>query len=91
MRVFLSAGVLFAASVAMSGCAVMKTYETQLDVCQGANGLAQTAKVTKSSGDAAVDAYAVKQASSAVVYAADANKPCHPLTVEYRSVGEKPA
>ncbi|HVY87348.1 MAG TPA: hypothetical protein VG942_00665 [Hyphomonadaceae bacterium] len=91
MRVFLLAGVLLAASVAISGCANIKTYQTQLDVCQGENGTAQSATVTKSSGDPAVDAYAVKQASSAMVYKADGNKPCHPLTVEYRSVGEKPA
>jgi hypothetical protein len=72
-----------------SACANFKTYQTQLNVCQSANGLGQSATITKSSGDPEVDAYALKQVPTAVAYAADASKPCHHLTVEYRSVGEK--
>ena len=91
MRIFLPACAILAASFAMSGCAVYKSYQTQLSVCQGGNGVAKTATVTKSSGDPAIDAYAVKQAEGGIVYKVDPNAPCHALTVEYKSIGEKPA
>jgi len=87
MRILLPA---FAAllAVAASGCATMKTYQTQLDVCSGSDGTVQSAKVLKSSGDQNIDAHALKQVAPAMVYKEGASTSCHPVTVEYRLYGK---
>lgn len=85
MRIALSVAAL--ACLAAAGCVTQRTYETVLDVCSSGNGTVKTAKVVKTSGDAAVDAYAVKQVTGGMVYQESEQLVCRPLTVEHRVSG----
>jgi hypothetical protein len=85
MRIALSIAAL--ACLAAAGCVTQRTYETVLDVCSSGNGTVKTAKVVKTSGDAAVDAYAVKQVTGGMVYQESEQLVCRPLTVEHRVSG----
>lgn len=85
MRIALSIAAL--ACLAAAGCVTQRTYETVLDVCSSGNGTVKTAKVVKTSGDAAVDAYAVKQVTVGMVYQESEQLVCRPLTVEHRVSG----
>ena len=86
MRITLPA--LFALA-AVAGCASYKIYETELDVCSSGNGTVKSAKVTRSSGDPKIDAYAVEKVAPSVVYQGTEQVTCRPLTVEYRMTGER--
>ena len=79
---------LIALTAAAGGCANYKIYETQLDVCSSGNGTVKSATVTKSSGDAEVDAYAIKKVAPSMVYQGTDDVTCRPLTVEYRMYGQ---
>ena len=85
MRLVLSATAL--AGLLLAGCATQRTYETVLAVCSSGNGTVKTAKVVKSSGDAGIDADAIK-AGQAMVYQPTAELTCRPLTVEHKAYGE---
>ena len=85
MRIALSIAAL--ACLAAAGCVTQRTYETVLDVCSSGNGTVKTAKVVKTSGDAAVDAFAVKQVTGGMVYQESEQLVCRPLTVEHRVSG----
>ena len=85
MRIALSIAAL--ACLAAAGCVTQRTYETVLDVCSSGNGTVKTATVVKTSGDAAVDAYAVKQVTGGMVYQESEQLVCRPLTVEHRVSG----
>ena len=85
MRIALSIAAL--ACLAAAGCVTQKTYETVLDVCSSGNGTVKTAKVVKTSGDAEVDAYAIKQVTGGMVYQESEQLVCRPLTVEHRVAG----
>ena len=85
MRIALSIAAL--ACLAAAGCVTQRTYETVLDGCSSGNGTVKTAKVVKPSGDAAVDAYAVKQVTGGMVYQESEQLVCRPLTVEHRVSG----
>lgn len=87
MRAILSLTAL--ACLAAGGCATVTTYETVLDVCSSGNGTVKSAKVLKSSGDAAADEYALKQVAPAIVYQASDDVVCRPLTVEHRVAGNQ--
>lgn len=87
MRIVLPALIALAAASA-SGCAMVKTYQTQLDVCSGTDGSVQSAKVTKSSGDTQIDQHAIEKVASAMVYKEGSSTTCHPVTVEYRLYGK---
>ena len=86
MRIIVPA--LIALTAAAGGCANYKIYETQLDVCSSGNGTVKSATVTKSSGDAEVDAYAIKKVAPSMIYQGTENVTCRPLTVEYRMYGQ---
>jgi hypothetical protein len=86
MRIIVPALFAFAA---VAGCASYKIYETKLDVCSSGNGTVKSAKVTKSSGDPKIDAYAVEKVAPSVVYQGSEALTCRPLTVEYRMTGEQ--
>jgi hypothetical protein len=86
MRIILPALFAFAA---VAGCANYRIYETQLDVCSSGNGTVKSAKVTKSSGDPKIDAYAIEKVAPSVVYQGTEALTCRPLTVEYRMTGEQ--
>jgi hypothetical protein len=87
MRIILPALILPAlfAFASVAGCASYEIYETQLDVCSSGNGTVKSAKVTKSSGDPAIDAYALEKVAPAIVYQGSEALTCRPLTVEYRA------
>lgn len=87
MRILLPAVVALAAT-SLGGCAVVKTYQTQLDVCSGTDGMVQSAKVTKSSGDEQIDQHAISKVAPAMVYKEGSSVACHPVTVEYRLYGK---
>lgn len=87
MRILLPALIAFAAAAA-SGCAIVKTYQTQLDVCSGTDGTVQSAKVVKSSGDQQIDQHAIDKVAPAMVYKEGSSTACHPVTVEYRLYGK---
>ena len=72
------------AGLLVSACAHVNTYQTVLDVCSSGNGTVKSAKVVKSSGNAAADKIALEKVATAVVYKESANLTCRPLTVEYR-------
>ncbi len=73
--------------VAAGGCATQKTYATLLNVCSSGNGTVKSAEVVRSSGDAFIDAEALKVGKS-MVYAQSAQTVCKPLTVEHKAYGE---
>lgn len=85
MRLVLSATAL--AGMLVAGCATQRTFETVLDVCSSGNGTVKTATVTKSSGDAVIDAQAIK-VGKAMVYKPTTQLSCQPLTVETNAAGE---
>lgn len=85
MRLALSIAAL--AGLAAAACVTQTTYETVLDVCSSGNGTVKTAKVLKSSGDPAVDNYAIKQVTGGMVYQASEQLVCRPVTVEHRVAG----
>ena len=84
MRIIVPALIAFAA---VAGCANYKIYETELDVCSSGNGTVKSATVKRSSGDAQIDAYAVKKVAPSMVYQGTDQVTCRPLTVEYRMYG----
>jgi hypothetical protein len=88
MRLALSTlAPVIALTALVSGCAITTTYETGLNVCSSGNGTVKSATVTKSSGDAAADKYAVEQVAMAAVYEPSERLVCRPLTVEHRVAG----
>jgi hypothetical protein len=84
MRLALSA---IALAALVSGCAVITTYETKLDVCSSGNGTVKSAKVVKSSGDPAADKYAIEEVAMKAVYQPSEGLVCRPMTVEHRVAG----
>ena len=87
MRIIPLVSAIAVAGFLAAGCATQKTYETVLDVCSSGNGTVKSAKVVKSSGDAQIDAEAIK-VGQAMVYEPTAQLSCKPLTVEHKSYGE---
>jgi len=85
MRIAIS--FLALAALGAAGCATQRTFETVLDVCSSGNGTVKSATVVKSSGDADMDAEAIK-IGKAMVYQPTEQLSCQPLTVEHKAFGE---